>query len=585
MLNRPELNTNPKKTTAGRGIVFLRQKLTKLLPPMWYNNNLDTHHIIRDRIWFLRENRFLFFTRSGPVEITLRPTTVLASAIICMVGISVIFLSTIFASYSAIEVMRDETIQTAQASNAPSDNSAQRTDIIAPVGDEPAILRRDFSPQIVLSDLNDKINGKTATAPKPLPSRFNTQPQVNAPSPRELSGSAIINQLPPMPQIITGDDEQHANPVSMLSVDTLAASTTKRDTAPVGAVNPNPDSGESIIDLALAITPAHQAPNVDTLSEQKPRQAVDQIAGGMNTNVPPLALPESNSGEYASAESENEDNFVRTAAGFAIAMLPRLFAEPDPAPPSNNDKTQSPTNGDNTASGALDDGFAITAYSSRAGPLLPSISDAARAKKMLLSLDGEINYIRKSISQLGIKTNYLPHYDPAASGNTQDIDFKQLLITLAEHRAALRKIPFKTPMLYFYISSEYGLRAHPKTGKKTFHHGIDLAGTWQENVRSTAPGTVVFAGREGSFGKVVRIEHDYGISTLYAHLSRITVSVGDYVAENTVIGKMGNTGRSAGSHLHYEIQVDGKSVDPSDFFTIGRQMSVSGELRQTSLTD
>ena len=409
MLNQPELNTNPKKTTARRGILFLRQKLTKLLPPMWYNNDLDTHHIIRDRIWFLRENRFLFFTRSGPVEITLRPTTVLASAIICMVGISVIFLSTIFASYSAIEVMRDETIQTAQASNTPSDNSAQRTGIIAPVGDEAAVLQKDISPQIVLSDLNDKINGKTATAPKPLPSRFNTQPQVNAPSLGELPNIATANQLPPLPQIITGDGEQDANPASMLPVGTLAASKTKRDTAPVGAVNPNPDSDESIIDLALAITPAHQAPSVDTLSEQMPGQAVDQIAGGMNTDVPPLALPESNSGEYASAELENEDSFVRTAAGFAIAMLPRLFAEPDPAPPSNDDKTQSPTNGDNTATGALDDGFAITAYNSRAGPLLPSISDAARAQKMLLSLDSEINYIRKSISQLGIKTDYLPH--------------------------------------------------------------------------------------------------------------------------------------------------------------------------------
>ena len=116
MLNQPELNPNPKETTARRGILFLRKKLTKLLPPMWYNNDLDTHHIIRDRVWFLRENRFLFFTRNGPVEITLKPTTVLASAIICMVGISVIFLSTIFASYSAIEVMRDESIQTAEAS-------------------------------------------------------------------------------------------------------------------------------------------------------------------------------------------------------------------------------------------------------------------------------------------------------------------------------------------------------------------------------------------------------------------------------------------------------------------------------------
>ena len=94
MLSQPKLNPYPKETTAGRVIRFLRQKLAKLLPPMWYNNDLDTHHIFREPIWFLRENRFLFFTRNGPV-ITLKPTTVLASAIICMVGISVIFLSTL----------------------------------------------------------------------------------------------------------------------------------------------------------------------------------------------------------------------------------------------------------------------------------------------------------------------------------------------------------------------------------------------------------------------------------------------------------------------------------------------------------
>ena len=591
MLSQSELNPKPKATTVKHRVSFLRQKLARLLPPMWYNNDLDTHHIVHDRVWFLRESRFLFFTRNGPIEITLKPTTVLASAIICMVGVSVIFLSTIFASYSAIEVMRDETIQTAEASITAVDNHLQRNTDISSSGasdNDTVTWQGNITPHNNVSDLNGMIAGKTATTPKPLPSRFNTQPKVSAPSLTELSGKTAPEHLPILPEIIHADDKQDTSQASTPpknsrtadNKDTKEVSITKAD-----ATDSNLQSDAPIMDLALATTPAQQAPNSNLSTGQVSDQALDQMTGGIISDVPPLTLPESNSAEYASIESENEDSFASTAAGFAIAMLPRLFSDPDPAPKSEQDKTQPlADNADDTAAGALDDGFAITAYSGTTGPMLPSISDAARAQKMLLSLDAEINYIRQSISQLGIKTDYLPRYDTAKT-KTKNTDFKQLLITLAEHRAALRKIPFKTPMLYFYISGEYGQRKHPKTGKKSFHHGIDLAGTWQENVRSTAPGTVVFAGREGSFGKVVRIEHDYGISTLYAHLSRITVSVGDYVAENTVIGKMGNTGRSAGPHLHYEIQVDGKSVDPSDFFTIGRQMSVSGELRQTSLTD
>ena len=162
-------------------------------------------------------------------------------------------------------------------------------------------------------------------------------------------------------------------------------------------------------------------------------------------------------------------------------------------------------------------------------------------------------------------------------------DFRSLMIKLSEHRAALRKIPFKPPMLYFYISSGYGMRKHPKTGKRTFHHGIDLAGTWQENVRTTAPGRIVYAGSEGAFGKVVRVQHEFGVVTTYAHLARITVKLGDYVSEGHVVGKMGNTGRSVGAHLHYEIRVNGKSIDPNKFMKVGRQLSVAGELQQSSL--
>ena len=176
----------------------------------------------------------------------------------------------------------------------------------------------------------------------------------------------------------------------------------------------------------------------------------------------------------------------------------------------------------------------------------------------------------------------LPRVAGLDRASNYDDAFKDLMVSLAEHRATLRKIPFKSPMHYFYVTSPYGKRKHPKTGKYTFHHGVDLAGTWQENVRSTAPGTVIFAGVEGSFGKVVRVQHDYNIITTYAHLARVTVKRGDYVGENSVIGKMGSTGKTAGIHLHYEIRVNGTSVNPERFMNIGRQISIGGELRQAT---
>jgi murein DD-endopeptidase MepM/ murein hydrolase activator NlpD len=230
------------------------------------------------------------------------------------------------------------------------------------------------------------------------------------------------------------------------------------------------------------------------------------------------------------------------------------------------------------------DGLLTGFFTQRQGPVLPLVTEAAKTKKMLLALEQEIDYIRATVTGLGISADVLPSQIQLAS-MPKDDDFKNMMVNLAEHRAALRKIPFKPPMLYFYISSDYGNRKHPKTGKISFHHGVDLAGTWQENVRVTAPGTVIYAGTEGSFGKVVRVQHEFGIVTTYAHLARITVRLGDYIGENQVIGKMGNTGRSAGAHLHYEVRVNDKSIDPVKFMTVGRQISVAGELRQSSLVE
>ncbi|MFL2845703.1 MAG: M23 family metallopeptidase, partial [Candidatus Puniceispirillaceae bacterium] len=286
---------------------------------------------------------------------------------------------------------------------------------------------------------------------------------------------------------------------------------------------------------------------------------------------------------------------------FAVALLPSFMSDPRSIKPNTNAEKTKDTekkkeiikhpelaSTPGMASVIPDDGLFTSRNDSQNGPVLPNVSEAARIKKMLLAYKQEIDFIRSTIISLGISQEALPAaplLSNQAKAQLNDREFRSLMIKLAEHRAALRKIPFKPPMLYFYVSSGYGMREHPKTGKKTFHHGIDLAGTWQENVRTPAPGRVVYAGSEGAFGKVVRVEHEFGVVTTYAHLARITVKLDDFVSEGHVVGKMGNTGRSAGAHLHYEIRVDGKSIDPDKFMKIGRQLSVAGELRQSALVE
>ena len=140
-------------------------------------------------------------------------------------------------------------------------------------------------------------------------------------------------------------------------------------------------------------------------------------------------------------------------------------------------------------------------------------------------------------------------------------------------------------MLYFYISSEYGYREHPKTGKKSFHHGIDLAGTWQRKCAfRPLPARWFSLGARGLLARSCGLNTTmaFQLSTRIFHGSRSVLVI---MCRKYGDREDGQYGKSAGAHLHYEIQVDGKSVDPNDFFTIGRQMSVSGELRQTSLTD
>lgn len=112
------------------------------------------------------------------------------------------------------------------------------------------------------------------------------------------------------------------------------------------------------------------------------------------------------------------------------------------------------------------------------------------------------------------------------------------------------------------VSSEYGTRRHPVSGTVQLHRGIDVAAPAGTPVYATAAGTVVFAGHRGGYGLTVVIDHGYGLQTLYAHNSRLYVTVGDVVERGDRIAAVGSTGLSTGPHVHYEVLVNGEAVNP-----------------------
>ncbi|RRQ50925.1 M23 family metallopeptidase [Sphingorhabdus wooponensis] len=117
-----------------------------------------------------------------------------------------------------------------------------------------------------------------------------------------------------------------------------------------------------------------------------------------------------------------------------------------------------------------------------------------------------------------------------------------------------------------YISSDFGLRWDPMRKEHRLHKGLDIPGAFGSSIYATASGVVKEAGWRGSYGLFVEIEHSKRVRTRYAHLSRINVALGQKVRRNDTVGFMGSTGRSTGSHLHFEIYLDGIAVDPEPFF-------------------
>lgn len=132
-------------------------------------------------------------------------------------------------------------------------------------------------------------------------------------------------------------------------------------------------------------------------------------------------------------------------------------------------------------------------------------------------------------------------------------------------RDLLERLPLAGPVAHVELANEFGFRIDPFTGLPARHDGVDLRGARNAPVFATAPGTVVYAGWQSEYGNLVEVDHGFGMTTRYAHLSTVLVKTGEAVALRQQVGLMGATGRATGVHLHYEVRVDGRARNPVNF--------------------
>ena len=146
----------------------------------------------------------------------------------------------------------------------------------------------------------------------------------------------------------------------------------------------------------------------------------------------------------------------------------------------------------------------------------------------------------------------------------QEQEARALKSYFEDQQALLASAPSIWPVRG-WVTSDFSVRLDPYTGERVMHEGIDVATGMGTPVRAPADGTVVFAGQEGGYGHVLVLDHGYGLKTRYGHLQRIDVKLGEKVKRGQFIAAVGNTGRSTGPHLHYEVRVNGVADNPRKF--------------------
>ena len=217
----------------------------------------------------------------------------------------------------------------------------------------------------------------------------------------------------------------------------------------------------------------------------------------------------------------------------------------------------------------------------------PSFADVARMEREVAAMQADVAMIKEAaqrryqltaseVRRLGLDPSRLQArtavggpYEPVETVRAADPAFKALFNSwtkLDQLEQGTVAIPSTEPVRGTSFTSGFGVRSDPFKGRAAMHAGIDLAGPVGTPIYATADAVV---GRSeynrSGYGNLVELEHGHGIQTRYGHLSKSLVAAGQRVKRGDVIGLMGSTGRSTGSHLHYEVRIDGKAVNPVPF--------------------
>lgn len=197
-------------------------------------------------------------------------------------------------------------------------------------------------------------------------------------------------------------------------------------------------------------------------------------------------------------------------------------------------------------------------------PREPAAKPAKKSSKLMMPVEREPAALTPASVSLPERVEHLQ-----SAGLVAEARLSELQVFYLAQSALIAATPSLIP-INGWVSSSFGYRRHPYDGSYRLHSGVDLVAEPGTPVRAPADGVVIFSGSKSGYGKVVVIDHGYGIRTLYGHASKLFVNPGERLRRGQKIAEVGSTGMSTGPHLHYEIRKNGNPVNPAAFFSQAR---------------